>query len=106
MGNWVCGLKAFKAREGHCRVGASHIEGDFKLGFWVSTQRRKKNKMSDERKQRLDDTGFVWRANARAKFRPRSGPRPIRCVCARFESLADIVAACEAFTFSASREFL
>ena len=66
-------LKAFKTREGHCRVGASHIEGDFKLGFWVSTQRRKKSIMSDERKQRLDDTGFVWRANARAKFTHRSG---------------------------------
>lgn len=38
-------LKAFRAREGHCRVGALHIEGDFKLGFWVSTQRRKKNQM-------------------------------------------------------------
>ena len=54
-------LKAFKAREGHCRVPSSHIEGDLKLGYWVSTQRRKKNIMSKERKQRLNRIGFVWR---------------------------------------------
>ena len=54
-------LKAFKAREGHCLVPALHIEGEHKLGYWVGTQRRKKNKMSNERKQRLNRTGFVWR---------------------------------------------
>jgi hypothetical protein len=64
-------LKTFKAREGHCLVRALHIEGNLKLGLWVSTQRRKKNTMTDERKQRLNDLGFVWKANDRAKFRPR-----------------------------------
>jgi helicase associated protein len=54
-------LKAFKAREGHCQVPASHIEGDLKLGYWVSTQRRKKNIMSKEHKRRLNKIGFVWR---------------------------------------------
>ena len=54
-------LKAFEAREGHCLVPALHIEGEHKLGYWVSTQRRKKNKMSDERKQRLNRIGFIWR---------------------------------------------
>jgi hypothetical protein len=54
-------LKAFKAREGHCQIPASHIEGDLKLGYWVSTQRRKKNIMSKEHKQPLYKIGFVWR---------------------------------------------
>ena len=71
--NGFAALKTFKAPEGHCRIGAPHIEGDVKLGLWVSTQRRKKSQMSDERKRRLDDIGFVWRINARAKYTPRSG---------------------------------
>ena len=58
--NAFAALKAFKAREGHCFVPALHIEGDLKLGYWVSTQRRKKNIMSNERKQRLNAIGFVW----------------------------------------------
>jgi hypothetical protein len=53
-------LKAFKSRERHCLVPALHIEGDLKLGNWVSTQRRKKNIMSKERKRRLNRIGFVW----------------------------------------------
>ena len=53
-------LKAFKAREGHCHAPALHIEGDLKLGYWVSTQRRKKNTMSKEHKRRLNKIGFVW----------------------------------------------
>jgi hypothetical protein len=58
----LAALKMFKAREGHCRVGATHIEGELKLGYWVSVQRRNKNKMSEERRHRLDEVGFVWRA--------------------------------------------
>ena len=66
-------LKTFKMREGHCRVHATHIEGDLKLGLWVSTQRRKKSTMSDERIQRLSDIGFVWKAAGRAKISLRPG---------------------------------
>jgi hypothetical protein len=55
-------LQAYKARGGHCRVGATHIEGELKLGYWVSVQRRNKNKMSKERRQRLKEVGFAWRA--------------------------------------------
>jgi hypothetical protein len=53
-------LKTFMAREGHCRVRTKHVEGSFKLGTWVDTQRQKKDKMPVERKRRLDDIGFVW----------------------------------------------
>ena len=53
-------LKAFAAREGHCRVHAQHIEGTLKLGYWISVQRRNRNKMSEERKRRLNAIGFVW----------------------------------------------
>ena len=60
-------LKAFKTREGHCLVPTLHIEGDLKLGYWVSTQRRKKNIMSKEHKQRLNKIGFVWQPRKLAK---------------------------------------
>jgi superfamily II DNA or RNA helicase len=53
-------LKAFKAREGHCRVPHGHIEGSIKLGTWVVHERAKKDTMSAERKKRLDALGFVW----------------------------------------------
>ena len=53
-------LSKFKAREGHCRVPSLHIEGRFKLGQWVATQRRKKDTISVERRKRLNKIGFVW----------------------------------------------
>jgi Helicase associated domain len=53
-------LTKFKDRKGHCRVPQGHIEGSFRLGNWITQQRTKRDKMSAERKQRLDDIGFVW----------------------------------------------
>jgi len=53
-------LMAFKAREGHCHVLPRHIEGVLKLGYWVSTQRRKRWVMSEEREERLNGLDFVW----------------------------------------------
>ena len=53
-------LKTFKAREGHCRVPALHIEGTFKLGGWIVTQRTRSNTISAQRRQRLDAIEFVW----------------------------------------------
>lgn len=53
-------LLEFKRREGHCRVPASHVEGNYMLGYWVSSQRRNRNKMSAERKTRLNNIGFIW----------------------------------------------
>jgi hypothetical protein len=62
---WEQGLDAllsFKQREGHCRVPQGHLEGNFYLGTWVSTQRSLKEKLSPERKRRLDEHNFVWDA--------------------------------------------
>jgi hypothetical protein len=53
-------LKKFKAREGHCEVRKSHLEGTFKLGQWLSVQRRSNDIIADNRKRRLDAIGFVW----------------------------------------------
>ena len=50
----------FNAREGHCRVPQRHVEGSFKLGHWVNSQRSNKDNVSAERRKRLDDIGFVW----------------------------------------------
>ncbi len=58
----IAALKAFKAREGHCYVPIKHIEDGLKLGLWVSTQRRRRITMGNERKRRLSKVGFVWRA--------------------------------------------
>jgi hypothetical protein len=61
---WEQGFAAllkFKHREGHCRVPIQHREGDFRLGHWVSTQRRKRTDLPDVRKRRLKKIGFVWR---------------------------------------------
>ncbi len=60
-------LTKFKAREGHCRVHSFHIERNFKLGQWVTTQRRSKTKMPAERKSQLNKIGFVWRAIKRRR---------------------------------------
>ena len=54
-------LLEFKEAEGHCKVPRSyHIDGT-DLGQWVRFQRDAKDKMPPERRQRLDDIGFVRR---------------------------------------------
>ena len=55
-------LLKFKRREGHCCVPIRHREGDFKLGWWVSTQRRNRKEISAERRARLNKIGFAWKA--------------------------------------------
>jgi hypothetical protein len=47
--------------EGHARVPQSHRTADgYRLGQWVGVQRRKKDSMSAERRQRLDEVKFAW----------------------------------------------
>jgi len=53
----------FKAREGHCRVPNEHVEGSYRLGSWVRHRREEKATMTAERRQRLDDIGFLWRVH-------------------------------------------
>ena len=55
-------LKRYEEREGHCRVPRDYKEGDYPLGNWVRTQRRKKARLSEERRRRLDKIGFIWKA--------------------------------------------
>lgn len=60
---WAQGLsvlKAFRVREGHCRVPQCHLEGDFKLGQWVSLQRKHRARLSGERTRALVALGFIW----------------------------------------------
>ena len=53
-------LEKFKTREGHCRVPKGYVEGGYKFGTWVKTQREKKDNIPSERRQQLDDIGFEW----------------------------------------------
>ena len=56
-------LQEFRVTEGHCRVPAIFKLDGFKLGAWVGTQRRAKDRLPPERKKRLDDIGFIWDAS-------------------------------------------
>ena len=61
---WNNGFKnllKFRRRKGHCRVPAAHCEKKYKLGLWVSTQRRRKNKLSTKQRAQLNKIGFVWK---------------------------------------------
>ncbi len=53
-------LSKFRAREGHCCPSRHHVEGNFKLGQWVSIQRYRKAFLPVERKRRLDAIDFIW----------------------------------------------
>src|SRR5215813_5393532 len=69
-------LRAFKDRYGHCVVPTKYVGNSdyklgvrgrrkYKLGLWVTTQRRKRRRMSKDRRQRLEAIGFVWQALGR-----------------------------------------
>ena len=75
-------LSKFRAREGHCHPSRYHMDGNFKLGPWVTTQRYNKDNLSAERKRRLNAIGFVWKwrdylwdrgFTALSKFKQREG---------------------------------
>jgi hypothetical protein len=62
---WYGRLLSFRDREGHCRVPHNYRENGHHLGLWVSNQRldQSRSKLSDERRKRLDELGFVWNQN-------------------------------------------
>jgi len=55
-------LKKFWQREGHCRVETNHQEDEHKLGAWVSRQKKKRNTLSPDKVERLNQLGFIWDA--------------------------------------------
>jgi hypothetical protein len=60
---WESGLnhlKIYRDRVGNCRVPAPHVENGYRLGSWVSLQRKYKDKLTEDQKQRLDEIGFDW----------------------------------------------
>jgi hypothetical protein len=56
-------LVEFKRNNGHCIVPTEYEE-DASLGMWVGTQRQyhANNKLRVDRKELLDEIGFVWKA--------------------------------------------
>jgi hypothetical protein len=55
-------LKSFGDREGHCRVPVRYkVNGDYRLGVWVQIQRRNKETIHLDRRQRLEVLpGWSW----------------------------------------------
>ena len=62
-GKWeqnFAALQKFCKREGHCRVEVSHKVDGLNLGYWVSTQRKEKQRLTPDRVKRLNSLGFSW----------------------------------------------
>jgi hypothetical protein len=53
-------LQKFYNREGHCNIKRSHNEDGYKLGRWVGMQRLYRHSMVNDRKQKLENLGFIW----------------------------------------------
>jgi Helicase associated domain len=61
--DWEEGLRhliTYREREGHCSVPRGHNENGFSLGQWVIKHRKKQDGLPVERRQALEELGFVW----------------------------------------------
>jgi superfamily II DNA or RNA helicase len=68
-------LTAYVAREGHALVPAKWIEGELRLGGWVSSLRAKRASLTPERIAQLDALGFVWSVRGKKSARaPNDAP--------------------------------
>ena len=57
-------LQTFHKRKGHCRVPVKYQVDESKLGVWVSTQRLRKDRLTPDRLNRLNELGFSWDPHA------------------------------------------
>ena len=71
-------LRAYKEREGHCRVPYNHVENGFRLGGWATKQRSKRHILSQDRRKRLHELGFVWDAREVVSDAMRASPSSTR----------------------------
>ena len=62
--SWELGfskLQNFRDENGHCQVPRLHVTEDgYPLGVWVTWQRNKNSKLTEARRQRLTEVGFIW----------------------------------------------
>ena len=61
--NWeanFAALQRYRQREGHCRIAAAHQEGELNLGAWAKRVRAKKDTLSSEQIERLNQLGLSW----------------------------------------------
>ena len=59
MGKKILTLIEFKNKNGHCDVPCTYKD-KLQLGTWIATQRIQREKLSSERKKRLNEIGFTW----------------------------------------------
>jgi hypothetical protein len=78
-------LVEFKQKNGHCLVPRTYQE-DLCLGEWVSGQRgrHRNNKMPQDRKEVLDEIGFVWKVDTRAARSSTTDVSCRRCIVSPF----------------------
>ena len=77
-------LVEFKRKNGHCIVPRPH-EDDKAFGRWVNRQRcyHTKNIIRQDRKELLDELGFVWKAPDTLAARPSSTTDDVRYLVIR-----------------------
>jgi superfamily II DNA or RNA helicase len=63
--HWYGLLQNFYKREGHCLVAVGHEVDGAKLGVWVSNQRLKKDWLTPDQLNRLNELGFSWDPHAK-----------------------------------------